>query len=157
VKSIARFFLSAKHWQIFLLLCLIPYVAFFSMPLAPHPLRELDPFELASIAVIVFYMLCFLGWFWSVGSFLNLIAEPALKLRTGLFQFSLIFPAAYAPLFFFFFFDQESRLVALILPLHLLAMFCLIYDLYFVAKSLVHVETGKPASFYDYAGPFFLI
>jgi hypothetical protein len=26
-----------------------------------------------------------------------------------------------------------------------------------VSKSLVLAETGKPASFYDYAGPFFLL
>jgi len=35
-------------------------------------------------------------------------------------------------------------------------MFCLFYDLYFVPKSLVTVESGKQATFYDYAGPFFL-
>ncbi len=31
------------------------------------------------------------------------------------------------------------------------------YDLYFVSKNLVLAETSKSASFYDYAGPFFLI
>jgi hypothetical protein len=31
------------------------------------------------------------------------------------------------------------------------------YNLYFVSKNLVVAETGKPASFHDYAGPFFLI
>jgi hypothetical protein len=31
------------------------------------------------------------------------------------------------------------------------------YNLYFVAKTLVLAETGKSASFYNYAGPFFLI
>jgi hypothetical protein len=36
-------------------------------------------------------------------------------------------------------------------------MFCLFYCLRFVAKTLTLAETGKPASFYDYAGPFFLL
>jgi len=36
-------------------------------------------------------------------------------------------------------------------------MFSLLYNVYFVSKTLVQAETGKPASFYDYAGPFFLL
>jgi uncharacterized RDD family membrane protein YckC len=36
-------------------------------------------------------------------------------------------------------------------------MFCMLYLLYFVSKNLVLAETRKPASFPDYAGPFFLI
>ncbi len=32
-----------------------------------------------------------------------------------------------------------------------------VYDLYFVSKSLALAETSRPVSFYDYAGPFFLI
>lgn len=53
--------------------------------------------------------------------------------------------------------NVKSPLIALILLFHLFAMFCIFYGLYFVSKSLVLAETGKPASFYDYAGPFFLI
>jgi|HubBroStandDraft_2_1064218.scaffolds.fasta_scaffold26755_3 hypothetical protein len=51
----------------------------------------------------------------------------------------------------------NAVLLSLIFPLHFLAMFCLFYLLYFVSKSLVLAETCKPASFNDYAGPFFLI
>jgi hypothetical protein len=36
-------------------------------------------------------------------------------------------------------------------------MFCLFYSVRFVSKSLTLAETCKPASFYEYAGPFFLI
>lgn len=43
------------------------------------------------------------------------------------------------------------------IPFHLFAMVCMFYDLYFVSKSLVLAETSKPVSFYDYAGPFFLL
>jgi hypothetical protein len=44
-----------------------------------------------------------------------------------------------------------------IFPFHLLAMYCMLYLLYFVSKNLVLAERGKPASFYDYSGPFFLL
>ena len=36
-------------------------------------------------------------------------------------------------------------------------MYCMFYLLYFVSKSLVLAETDKTATFYDYAGPFFLM
>jgi len=32
-----------------------------------------------------------------------------------------------------------------------------VLQIYFVSKSLVLAETGRPAVFYDYAGPFFLV
>ncbi len=51
----------------------------------------------------------------------------------------------------------NPALLAIIFPLHSLAVFCMFYDLYFVCKSLVLAETSRPVSFYDYAGPFFLI
>jgi hypothetical protein len=53
--------------------------------------------------------------------------------------------------------DSSPGLLGLILPLHLFAMVCMFYLSYFVAKSLVLAETSKPASFSDYAGPFFLL
>jgi hypothetical protein len=56
-----------------------------------------------------------------------------------------------------FFLNPNPSMIAVILPLHFFAMFCLFYDLYFVSKNLVMVETGKRVTFYDYAGPFFLI
>jgi hypothetical protein len=36
-------------------------------------------------------------------------------------------------------------------------MVCLFYLLYFVSKNLVLTEAGKQVSFYEYAGPFFLL
>src|SRR6266496_5324966 len=53
--------------------------------------------------------------------------------------------------------NPSPRLLGVILPLHVFAMVCMFYLLYFVSKSLVLAETSKPASFYDYAGPFFLL
>jgi len=47
----------------------------------------------------------------------------------------------------------NPALLAIIFPLHSLAVFCMFYDLYFVSKSLSLAETSRPVSFYDYAGP----
>ena len=41
--------------------------------------------------------------------------------------------------------------------MHLVATFCMFYNLYFVAKSLKLVELQRPVGFYDYSGPLFLL
>ena len=103
--------------------------------------------------------LCFVGWLWAMGAFLNSIVQPSLRLKTGFFRFLLIYPVLYifvaAP--FFFSPDPDPSMFAVILPFHFFAMFCLFYDIRFVSKSLALTETGRRATFYDYAGPFFLL
>jgi hypothetical protein len=78
-------------------------------------------------------------------------------MRSGFFRFALIYP----PIYFVFFIATSQnfnpKLLALIFSLHVFAMICMFYLLYFVSKSLVLAETSKPASFYVYAGPFFLL
>jgi hypothetical protein len=49
------------------------------------------------------------------------------------------------------------RLFVAMIPLSLLAVFCMFYNLYFVAKNLVMAETGKSAAYFDCAGPFLLL
>jgi hypothetical protein len=92
-----------------------------------------------------------------MGSFLDSIVKPTLRLRKGFFRFALIFPPIYVPVFFAMPELRNPVLFAMILPLHFLAMFCLFYGLYFVSKNLAMVESGKPSTFYDYAGPLFPI
>ena len=50
-----------------------------------------------------------------------------------------------------------GSLVAIILPLHLFSMFCILYSLYFVAKTFKTVELQREVTFSDFAGEFFLI
>ena len=103
------------------------------------------------------FELLFLLWLWSMGSFLNSIVHPALKLNTAFFRLTLIYPPLYVLGFMTSFQKQLPLLLVVVIPLHLVAMFCMFYNLYFVSKSLVLAETGKSPSFYDYAGPFFLV
>jgi len=124
----------------------------------PRPLEDFGRVGLVFGAVIAVFMFCFFGWIWSLGLFLNSIVQSALRLKVGPFRFALIYPALYVFAFMAVFFQSAKPvLFAIIFPFHLLAMFCMFYLLYFASKSLVLAETGKPASFSDYAGPFFLI
>jgi len=159
MNSIERFFLGAKHWQIFLLIVGVCFVGqMVVLGSMATPMRSPDDFDRAARllgAVTVVFMLFFLGWFWSMGSFLTSIIAKPQRLPIRYFRLTLIYPAIYVA-FFFTTFSASKPPSALIIPFHLLAMFCMFYNLYFVSKSLVLAETGRAASFYDYAGPFFL-
>jgi hypothetical protein len=161
MNVVTSFFLRAKHWQIFLLVFGVYFAGeLVLMCITVVKMGSADDFakfELPFGFVMAFFMSAFFMWFWSMGSFLSSIVQPALKLKTAFFRFALIYPGLYGILFIATFQKFQPRLLAVIVPLHLFAMFCMFYDLYFVSKNLVLAETSKPASFYDYAGPFFLL
>jgi hypothetical protein len=162
MNSIARWFLRAKHWQIFLFFCvafLIANVAMINFEMSEPASMLTFPGDLPFFIVWILCMCFFLGWLWSMGPFLSFLLQPPLQRKMRFFIFSLIYPAIYG-LFFIATFSMSTTkpvILAIIFPLHFLAMFCIFYDLYFVSKALIQVETGKSATFYDYAGPFFLL
>ena len=59
--------------------------------------------------------------------------------------------------------NEESNFIAIagifaiIVPVHLFAMFCIFYSLYFVAKTFKTVELQRTVTFSDFAGEFFLL
>ena len=157
---IARFFLRAKHWQLFLLLFGIGFVGdvgILGSAVASPSQQNLGRFTAITEIVTLPFLCCFLAWFWSVGSFCDSLIRPERRLSIGFFRFALIYPALYIFMFIALLPIIPLWSTVLILPLHLFAMFCLFYELYFASKSLVLAETGRAKSFYDYAGPFFLL
>jgi hypothetical protein len=80
-----------------------------------------------------------------------------LRPKIAFFRTAIVYPVAYAFAVPALFANTDSKLFAVLLPLHLFAMVCLIYDLHFVAKSLALAVTGKPKLFSDFAGTFFLL
>jgi uncharacterized RDD family membrane protein YckC len=161
MRPFARFFLRAKHWQIFLLLVGISLVGdvvlVISMVATVRSSQDLLKADVPFGAVMALLMFCYLGWSWSLGSFLTSILQPALRLKMGFFRFAVIYPLLYGFVFFGLFSSTNPALLGILFPLHFLAMFCMFYVLWFVAKTLAMAETRRPASFYDYAGPFFLL
>lgn len=156
----AQLFLRAKHWQLFLpsfaygLLgdVLIVYVT----TKVANSTAALQVSAIANAVVTVPFMIAVLLWYWSVGSFLYSIAPPTLRPNIGFFRFALIFPPIYMFAFFMIVLKIGSPLLVLVLPLHFFAMYCLLYNLYFLSKSLRLVEKRQPVSFSDYAGAFLL-
>jgi len=164
MDMVANLFLRAKHWQIFVLLVGVGFVGDVVVIVSSISATARSPQDFGKIGlpfgfVVALFMFFFLGWFWSMGSFLNSIVQPSLRPKVGFFRFALVYPGLYIFLFIALFqiSTTSPALLLVIFPLHFLAMFCMFYDLYFVSKSLVLAETSKPVSFYDYAGPFFLM
>jgi len=164
MDMIANLFLRAKHWQIFALLVGVGFVGDVVLIVSSISATARSPQDFGKIGlpfgfVMALFMFFFLGWFWSMGSFLSSIVQPSLRLKMGFFRFALVYPGLYIFVFMALFQSSTTNpaLLAIIFPFHFFAMFCIFYDLYFVSKSLVLAETSKPLSFYDYAGPFFLM
>lgn len=73
------------------------------------------------------------------------------------FRFSVVYPPVYTLIFVPLLFTDVLESKLFILPLHLGCVICLFYLAYFTAKSLVLLEKGEAVTFYEAAGPFFLI
>lgn len=160
MKTIEAFFLRAKHWQLFLLIIVafvVEEVVAAVMPVNISSAANVGAAGLVWGVSTALGMVGLVGWFWALGTFLNSVNSERLRLKMGFFHFALIYPIAYICAAGPFFLNPNLSMIAIIFPLHFFAMFCLFYDLYFAAKSLAMVETGRRATFYDYAGPFFLM
>jgi hypothetical protein len=160
MKAVANLFLRAKHWQLFLLLFVVPLVveitAMGYMPRTIRSWRDLGTSGFFFMGLVAISMFCFLGWLWAMGSFLNPLEEPSVRLRLMYFRAALLYQPVYGFVFFAVFLNPGPP-VQVVLPLHLFAIFCLLYCFYFVARSLVTVNKGKQVSFSDYAKTLFLL
>jgi len=160
MDSFSTLFLRAKPWQIFLLLLGVCYGGTFInyLLLGEVPLQRVGESRLALLGVVSgLSMFGFVCWFWCIGSFLCSIVKPALRPKAGFFGAAVAYPVLYgfaAPTLFL---SSNPTLSAVLLPLHLGALVCLVYDFYFVSKCLALAQAGKPKSFSDYAGTFFLL
>ena len=157
MNSIIRFFLRAKSWEIFLLL--VGIMAASQIALVSSIQNTAQDFSKGRpliAGVTLLFMLCFLGWFWAMGSFLNSIVQPKFRPGAGLFRFALIYPILYVTAFLMAFPPSLAMLIVIV-PLHLLAMFCMFYLLKFVSQNLSLAETDRGVAFADYAGTFFLL
>lgn len=177
-------FLSAKHWHLFLLTFGIPIIFQFVMMgiifASFGSGNEPDPSTMFSfIYVFPILMIIFsgtlLGWFWSVAIGLQSKVPANVKMKVGMFKTFFFIPIAYMLAFFVgitVLVNGLSSMTAageepspaimfgsmiLLVPLHLFAMFCMFYCMYFVAKTFKTAELQREATFSDFLGEFFLV
>jgi hypothetical protein len=161
-------FLNAKHWQIFLITFGLPLI----LEILSIPYMILGNNSLIIMKVMPFLMVVsmvgFFGWLWAIGVNLQQALPDELKLNTGKFKVFLFLPVLYILIFFVFMHSvmvgamESGRGIgsppfALIFPMHLFAMFCIIYCLYFAARVFKSAELQRKVTFSEFAGEFFLI
>jgi hypothetical protein len=162
-----KLFLTLKHWQLFILLVGVPFIA--EILLMGVVIASSDP----RIAFYFFPLIMilsvgpFTAWFYSLGT--NLFKRVPLTVKMSLTRFKvfLFFQVAYILFLTVFMAGLFSNLspegkinpaiFSFIFPLHIFAMFCIFYCLYFNAKALKAIELKRPVTFGDYAGEFFLL
>ena len=156
MNQIQRTFLRSKHWEIFALslaVDLFLYMAAnvvdhqspFSMGLA-HPSIPAQIIEMGQGIVI-------LAWAYFAGSFFNSLIPAALRLRP------YVFAMAVGGLYVLSLWPPPFRLIPspLTLAYLFLGLICIAYIARFPAKTLVILETRKPAIFWQYLGAFFAV
>ncbi len=174
-------FLNAKHWQLFLLIFGIPTIfqlvflssIFSAISTNTNPGSEMifNTMKFFPILMILF-MAILLGWFWSVAIGLQKKVPEHIIMKVKKFKtFFLIYLAYILCLTILIAFAMNGMMsgvnepsvvnigtmFAIIVPLHLFSMFCILYSLYFIAKTFKTVELQREVKFPDFAGEFFLI
>lgn len=174
--------LSAKHWQLFLLtfglqfvLQIVLVVALFSSMYNND--LESDPFAVFAVIkyfplVMVLYMAVYLAWIYSVS--IGLQPEVPANVKMKVKKFKILF---YIPIVYYFAFmigfsvlfasfnkaTSESNFIFLdqilpfLFPIHIFVLFCMLYTLYFAAKTIKTVELQREVKFGEFVGEFFLV
>ena len=180
-----KLFLKAKHWQLFFLMVGVPIIGYVffvvkligaiqamqieganTMPVeSPEAIIEMmRPF----IFFLTLPMLIHFGWYYSLGKGVQKIVNPLLRIKTGLFTFTTLFPLLYVLVSIWLVDgilenavldqDYEPPLGLLVLlPLNLITMASMFYNFYFVARTIKTAELNRVVKFSDYAGEFFLM
>lgn len=178
-------FLKAKHWQLFLLMVGVPlvsqiyiYARIWLVESVPSTEMEnngftqvLDEkfiqFEWFPLVMLGFGLL-FFGWLWALAIGLQKWVPVEAKMKTTRFKIFFFIPLVYflfmvTAMSSLFSVDAESFflnlgvIVAIIVPLHLFSMFCILHIFYFAAKTIKTVELKRKVGFGDFIGEFFLL
>jgi hypothetical protein len=156
--AIQRFFIRAKHWQVFVLILGLLGISdvialWWKLPGDGGWRATFLPLSLSTELCAILFAV----WSGSLGTLLSSAISPDLRPGTKLFRIAVIFPAVYFPLFDIAALSLRPALFLAIFPLHVFTTFCLFYVLYFVSKSLVLAEKAVPVEFPHYIGTLFLI
>lgn len=144
-----KFMLKMKAWQVFTLVLCAPLLFMASEWIGLGP-KWFDTFHWITTLVSAIILL---GWFWALGSHINLWIPEDIRPSRLFFRFGLVFS-----LLFLAFFDPRSSwkdnyYALALMPAYFLGLF---YAFYFVAKNLVMAEQKKKVVFNDFAESFFL-
>jgi hypothetical protein len=158
MRAIASLFLRARHWQIFALLCGTYICGQVAIPivLPSLALKDLKDALLAEAAMLPF-IICFMGWFWAIGSLLYNSVEPNGRADFGGFHFATVFLAVFLTTALPIFVNATGNVAGVLGILTFLAGLSLIYICYFVARTLASIDKRREIGLNDYIGPLVLL
>ncbi len=147
-NSIQGTFLRAKHWQIFFLFVgtyVLSVLATTRLSPKLKPGIADNPVGLILLIAVGIapYVLSICGWLWAAGMLFNANLSSDLRLRTGFFRFACAYtvfgltlglPVTWA--------SNEIEQRWLLLP-QLFGVICVVYILYFTAKTFVTLNRGR--------------
>ncbi|MDX5422612.1 MAG: hypothetical protein LPK14_10190 [Hymenobacteraceae bacterium] len=156
----ASLLLRLKHWQVFLLLFVVPF-------LLQYGLKELfrvtgvgisDAVEVLLDALpAVFY----LSWLWCVGLYLHRRLPSGIRVRSIYLHLAALYFLGYTFLLLYTLVIVRDNVLTgnlplgmllLLVPMHLFATFCFLYIIYFDARSVASVEEQRVVEFGEYGG-----
>lgn len=152
-----KFFLTLKHWQLFLLL----FGLTFALMIATRTVESmkgyvggLSPYD---TGVMILYCALLLGWFYSLAVNLHKRLPPQAGMSLTRFRIMFFFPLVFFGSGFLLRpTESDSAALALLIVLgSFFSMYCIFYVIYFIAKEIKTVELQQRVTFGDYAGEFF--
>jgi hypothetical protein len=179
-----NFFLKAKHWHLFLLTFIVPILLeIFMLPLLILPILHKtaagihDPAQLETAIphpgtiigivglIMLVPMLTVFGWQYSLAVGLQSKLPVGFTMKINRFKAFFYSAVAYLVLVVLLVIlilnEPPLPVLFLIIPFwilfHLFAIFCMIHNMVFIAKTIRSAELGREAFAGDYIGYFFLI
>lgn len=159
-------FLTAKHWQLFVL-TIAPIFIFQILMIMSIESNRIPIAALSFLPIIIlFNMFILFGWQWSITIGLLDKLPDGVTIPVKRYKIFFFIPVIYIgiiSIFILFMFNgfrsPQSFIpfVALLVPAHLFSMFAIFHNMYFAAKVMKSVEMKKEADFSACAGEFFLI
>ena len=160
-------FLRARHWQIFLLIFLVPVaIVLAGLIMVSHQLSTGILFYAIPVAIAL-SQVSYYGWMWAVGSKLM----PANGARVRLFRLFVFIPIVLIVLILVFWLSGATMFslgsysvvsvlygsLLVVLPLQMANVLTMLYCFMFVARVIKEAGSGRGAAFEDYFREFVLV
>ena len=117
--------------------------------------------------VMSFFFIGYFGWLWAIGQEFQKILPGNLKFNLTPFRIFLLYPVVYILLFFLLIdmvavnmlnsTEPPLEFFFLIIPFHLFAIFCILYCIFFAARTFKAAELQRSVTFADFVGEFLMI
>ena len=162
-----NFLLRLKHGQLFLLIMGLPAIIEITFRItmirSEDSLSGFTNKNFLSFILRIISMAVSIGWFYAIGTNFHKKLPDSVKMNLARFRVIVFIVAVYALFFCIFLaFMINEKILGLslynvIIPVHAIIMFCLLYCLHFNARVLKAVELQRPVTFGDFSGEFFLL